>query len=77
VCPRCRAPDVRTGQSKIHWRPPSDRGVYVDTSGWLVSPVATTDFVCVRCGYFEQYIAEEGTLRKVAEEWDRVAAPPA
>jgi hypothetical protein len=62
-------------ESKIHWLPPGSRGVFVDTSGWLQSPVDTTDFVCVRCGCFEQYLADGDTLRKVAEEWERVDPP--
>ena len=37
-----------------------------------MSKTATIDFVCVNCGYFQQYISDKSTLRSVSEKWEKV-----
>jgi hypothetical protein len=57
VCPKCGAQEIRGARGNFSWgaeqsvrikTAPLGRGTLVDT------------YICVRCGYFEHYVADPG-----------------
>ena len=47
------------------------RNIKVYTSA-VTLPVPAEDYVCITCGYFERYIADQEKLVSVAQNWEKV-----
>jgi hypothetical protein len=68
-CPRCNSATVHAqngGLGITEWRK-----IHVYT-GAISTAVPYVSFVCVTCGYFENYIADPGKLAQVAKTWQKV-----
>ena len=76
LCPKCGATDIRSGEFLEE-----KEGGYMgnripviialrNTAAWL------DNFVCVRCGYVESYVADPKKLAEIAERWPAVTAAP-
>jgi predicted nucleic-acid-binding Zn-ribbon protein len=74
ICPKCGSAEVYSGA-----------GIQVKTNahgmnavpirgGIYFTPVtaALDNYVCVKCGYVESYIADSKKLDEIAERWDKV-----
>jgi hypothetical protein len=46
--------------------------VYLHTGTFITKPLGHHDYVCVTCGYFEQYIDDAAKLAEVGRKWARV-----
>jgi hypothetical protein len=64
ICPKCGGNDVRMGR---HW---ACRRDYLAVS-FRGNPAEVINYVCVSCGYLENYVSESD-LAKVAKKWRRV-----
>jgi predicted nucleic-acid-binding Zn-ribbon protein len=73
LCPKCGAAEVRGSRGNFSWG--GEQGVRIKTSP-LVRGTPVDTYVCVRCGYFEHYVADPGKLSEVAEQWGRVEPSP-
>lgn len=70
ICPKCGTASVFIKKRGTGF----GAGVHVDTGGMMKVTSEFTSYVCTTCGYFENYITDEGKLRQVMEKWDQV--PP-
>lgn len=50
-------------------------GVHIHTGRLINKPSNHRDYVCVTCGYFEQYVTDTAKLAEVARKWARVMPP--
>jgi Zn ribbon nucleic-acid-binding protein len=66
-CPKCNATDLRskTG-SLIGWR-----GVLSGVGFWRGTAKIST-YVCVKCGYVEDYVNDSKDLEAISEKWESV-----
>lgn len=69
ICPKCGAASVYTKKRGAGF----EGGLYIHTS-ILTSGTDYLSYVCITCGYFENYISDASKLQHVAEKWDQV--PP-
>ena len=70
ICPKCGSADVRYAREGIGQTGAGNLMLRISA---LSAPIAPTDdYVCVECGYFEQYFIPGRALDKVAERWQRV-----
>jgi hypothetical protein len=72
TCPKCSQTTVRECASGICTPGTSgDLRLKLKTKFLTTAPSLTehTAYVCVSCGYFEQYITNPETLAAVAEQW--------
>lgn len=58
-CPKCNSSEV----AEI----PSELGTYNQIKLGALSIAHVTRYVCTSCGYLEQYVAEEESLKKLRE----------
>ena len=68
TCPKC-------GSDSIFCRGQGIGGKNIPVkSGRAYWPTDQNSYVCTACGYFEQYLDDEGTLGKIegADEWTRI-----
>ena len=68
-CPKCGATDVRCTVGM-----PKNTNAYglntVPIGGkWLPQYAKLDNYVCVHCGYVENYVAEPDKLQKIIERW--------
>jgi predicted nucleic-acid-binding Zn-ribbon protein len=42
----------------------------------VVHTATTTDYVCIDCGYTENYVEDHSALRKIGEHWERADGKP-
>ena len=77
TCPKCGATDVRSGEF-LEEKEGGYMGNRIPVSIAFRNAAAWLDnYVCVRCGYVESYIADPKRLREIAERWPAVpVAPP-
>ncbi len=59
-CPKCGSTSIYTQQNELQETRVSGRLQVVD------------DYVCATCGYFETYLTDKDTLRKITERWKKV-----
>ncbi len=68
-CPKCGSTDIRSGEflEEKEWNYMGNRIPVTialrNTAAWL------DNYVCVRCGYVESYIANPDRLREISERW--------
>jgi len=67
-CPKCNSSNVF---KQVQGAMP-EQGFYVFTSA-LTSPSKCDSYVCVDCGYFENYITDKAKLQQVQKNWTKVA----
>jgi predicted nucleic-acid-binding Zn-ribbon protein len=71
-CPKCGSATVHSKTNGIAFGNSNGR---VDViSSMLTRPSPAIAFVCITCGYFENYIADPGKLAEVAKTWQKVPA---
>jgi predicted nucleic-acid-binding Zn-ribbon protein len=70
TCPKCGSDSIFSRSEGI-----GEKKVPVKT-GRAYWPTDQSSYVCTACGYFERYLDDEGTLRKIEGEgkWTRVEA---
>ena len=69
TCPKCQSPNVFKKQKGATY----EGGILVHT-GIITTPSLFTSYVCTDCGYFENYIDDQGKLADVASKWERAGA---
>ena len=73
-CPRCDSTNVFMNRSGVEW---------ADESGWITIWMGNPDsksgkqshndsYICIDCGYFENYILERDILHEVQTKWKKV-----
>ena len=70
TCPKC-------GSDSIFCRSQGIGGKSIPVKAGRASwPADQTSYVCTDCGYFEQYLDDEGTLGKIEDEdnWTKIEA---
>jgi predicted nucleic-acid-binding Zn-ribbon protein len=67
-CPKCNSSNVFKQEGGAG----PEHGIYVYTS-MLTSPSKCDSYICVDCGYFENYIMDTAKLQEVQKKWTRVA----
>lgn len=73
ICPKC-------GSETVHSKPDGlkyavAKGVVWVHTGMMTVASPAVSYVCVSCGYFENYIVDPGKLSEVAKNWQKGAAP--
>ena len=71
-CPKCKTPTVYRRWDGIYY---GTARIYVRTNNWLITPSPVDCYVCTRCGYFEQYVADAKRMSEITGSWEKVAAP--
>jgi hypothetical protein len=72
TCSKCASTEVHGARGNFSWG--SEQGVRIKTSP-LVRGTLVDTYICVRCGYFEHYIADADKLAEVARSWARITPP--
>ncbi len=69
ICPKCKSADVHAG---THFIFKGGTGAIntIPVSFW--TRAAIDNYVCVRCGYVERYIADSNKLKDIQEKWPKV-----
>ncbi len=75
-CPKCGSTDVRSGEFLAE-KEGGYMGNRIPVNIALRNAAAWLDnYVCVRCGYVESYIADPKRLHEIAERWPAVSTAP-
>lgn len=75
VCPKCAAADiVRVPGEKVSLLAPRPN---VIPAGWLGGVVLVTRFVCVGCGYSEEWVENPAALQKLKSQYGTGTSPHA
>jgi phosphopantothenoylcysteine synthetase/decarboxylase len=73
ICSSCKSKEVYAQERGFEY--PGNIRV-VTTNRRFIDPfnysTATIDFVCVNCGYFENYISDKNTLIEISNTWQKV-----
>ena len=71
-CPKCNSSNVYQQSDGI--RPREDWVML--SSHWgkmpVLNPTKIDTYLCVDCGYFENYVPDKDNLSKAAKIWDKV-----
>lgn len=74
-CPKCNSTNVFMNRSGVEW---ADEGGWI--SIWMGSPNERLgkqsyydSYICVDCGYFENFILDKDILQEVQTKWTKVA----
>jgi hypothetical protein len=70
ICPKCNSVNIFMKQGGMELGR-SSMGVRVPTT-MMTEPSAINCYICIDCGYFENYIVDADKLADVAEKWQRV-----
>jgi hypothetical protein len=70
-CPKCNATTVYSKRKGIKF---GNGGVYVDISSeWISKSVKEVDcYICISCGYFENYLVDPDRLHAITRDWEKV-----
>ncbi|MGB8645395.1 MAG: hypothetical protein WCF84_09160 [Anaerolineae bacterium] len=68
-CPKCNSSDVFKKTRGVLF----GNGALTVSTGELIGWSDFESYVCVNCGYFENYIVDQAKLQKVQKKWTRVA----
>jgi hypothetical protein len=74
LCPKCRTPTVYRKWDGIYQ---GTARVYVSTGGLLIAPSPVDCYLCTRCGFYEQYVADPQKMAEITSAWEKVAPRPA
>jgi hypothetical protein len=69
ACTKCGATEIHAARGHFSWG--GESAVRITTSRMVRATLVDT-YICVRCGYFEHYVADADKLGEVAERWGRV-----
>ena len=69
TCPKCGSPNIYHETNGVVYVPRS-LGTFFKINGNMPSPV--DDYLCVDCGYFEHYLADERKMQDIAKTWKKV-----
>lgn len=61
-CPHCNKTDIRYRKDAMYF--------YRGGSGLSITPMVT--FICIECGFVENYVRHHNHLDEVAEKWERL-----
>ncbi len=71
-CPKCGSSDIYKQRDGVR---PREEWVMLD-SYWgklqVRNPVVVDTYLCIQCGYFENYVADKDKLPKAAQMWEKV-----
>lgn len=79
-CPKCGSGEVYSGVELIVKDGPIANllkgGPFASNSIpiSLTSMAPIDNYVCVNCGYVEQYISDRSKLKEIAKKWDKASA---
>lgn len=71
ICPKCNS-------NNVHYK---NKGIIYEmgrTWIWFVTGGLSHDasnldsFVCVRCGYYENYVSDRAVLANIANTWEKI-----
>ena len=68
-CPKCGSADVRSSAG-VKNRLDEEHGIQIG-GGLLPRTARIENYVCISCGYVENYILDQKKLRMIAERWPR------
>jgi Zn ribbon nucleic-acid-binding protein len=70
-CPKCNATTVYCKTRGIHY---GSRGPFVTISNEIAArSVNEVDvYICISCGYYENYLVDPDRLQAIARDWDKV-----
>ncbi len=71
-CPKCKTPTVYRKWDGIYQ---GKARVYVSTGNLMVTPSPVDCYICTRCGYFEQYVADAQKMSEITVTWEKVVKP--
>lgn len=60
-CPKCMSCNVFMKQRGVGW----GKGLAVGSGSRMSGPVNWVTYLCTSCGYFENYLTEQGWLAKI------------
>ncbi len=66
ICPKCNSFEVYVLPPK--W--PSNNFHKIPIDGLTLASV--TQYICVDCGYVEEYVSDASKLEKIRQNWSRV-----
>jgi len=73
-CSKCNSTNVFMNRSGIEWSDESGR-----VTIWIGSPESRSgkqsyydSYICIDCGYFENYILNQDVLHEVKKNWSKV-----
>jgi predicted nucleic-acid-binding Zn-ribbon protein len=70
-CPRCGSSNIHMRRQGIEYNREMTLGIAIRTNEGG-GPIPLDNYVCTDCGYFENYIADPGKLKQIAQQWDQV-----
>ena len=74
ICPKCHSNEVYSGANIPTKTNAYGMNAIPIRGGIYFNPITAPldNYVCVRCGYHESYVADERKLAEIAERWTRV-----
>lgn len=69
TCPKCQSKDVHSG-SNVSMKSGFNNSNTIPITG--LSSAALDNYVCIRCGYLESYIAKSKDLERIEKKWSPV-----
>ena len=72
ICPKCGSETVHSKPDGLKYA--AAKGVVFVHTGMMTMASPAVSYICVTCGYFENYIADPGKLSEVAQSWQKVAS---
>jgi len=72
TCPKCGNGTVFSKPEGLKYA--IAQGVVFIHTGFMTVPSPAVAYICTTCGYFENYIADQGKLYEVSTTWQQV--PP-
>ncbi|HYF65900.1 MAG TPA: hypothetical protein VD886_23925 [Herpetosiphonaceae bacterium] len=67
TCPKCQSRTVRAKNEAVSVQ---NKSIYIEVG--MLSRGYVRVYVCVTCGYLEQYVLDAEDLPKIAQKWPKV-----
>ena len=72
TCPKCDSGTVYAKPDGLKYA--IQQGTLFIHTGFMTAPSPAASYICITCGYFENYIADQNKLYEVSTTWQQV--PP-
>ena len=69
-CPRCGSIQVRKQQNGLQGGAEMKTAVWNDK--YVTEPANIVTYLCIYCGYFENYLLDRALLSKATQKWTQV-----
>ncbi len=73
-CPKCNSTNIYMNRRGIDW---GSKSQWIEI--WIGTPDSRTNswsdfdsYVCIDCGYFENYILDHEALREIQAKWKKI-----